>query len=130
MFGKWHINQSPAGICFDDWKVLDDQGEYYNPDIITPKGRSIAQGYATDLITQYSLDWLKTGRDKSKPFAILLHHKAQHRNFMPALRQVQKYQGVTFPVPGHYFDDYPGPTPPCPQAQTICLAMSQRPGTH
>src|SRR3546814_14343357 len=66
------------------------------------------EGYATDLISQYSLDWLKTGRDKSKPFAILIHHKAPHRNFMPALRHVQKYQGVTFPVPGNYFDDYRG----------------------
>src|SRR3546814_19959369 len=76
MFGKWHINQTPPGIRFDEWKVIDDQGEYYNPDIITPKGRSIVEGYATDLITQYSLDWLKNGRDKSKPFAILIHHKA------------------------------------------------------
>lgn len=108
MFGKWHINHSPAGIGFDDWKVLDDQGEYYNPDIITPKGRSIVEGYATDLITQYSLDWLKNGRDKSKPFAILIHHKAPHRNFMPALRHVQKYQGTNFPVPTNYFDDYAG----------------------
>lgn len=108
MFGKWHINHSPEGIGFDDWKVLDDQGEYYNPDIITPKGRSVVEGYATDLITRYSLDWLKNGRDKSKPFAILIHHKAPHRNFMPALRHVQKYQGVTFPVPDNYFDDYRG----------------------
>lgn len=108
LFGKWHLNYSPEGIGFDDWKVLDDQGEYYNPDIITPKGRSIVEGYATDLTTQYSLDWLKNGRDKSKPFAILIHHKAPHRNFMPALRHVQKYQGVTFPVPANYFDDYAG----------------------
>ena len=108
MFGKWHINHSPEGIGFDDWKVLDDQGEYYNPDIITPKGRSVVEGYATDLITRYSLDWLKNGRDKSKPFAILIHHKAPHRNFMPALRHVQKYQGVTFPVPDNYFDEYRG----------------------
>ena len=108
MFGKWHINASPAGIGFDDWKVLDDQGEYYNPDIITPRGRSIVEGYATDLITDYSLDWLKNGRDKSKPFAILIHHKAAHRNFMPALRHLTKYQGVTFPVPDSFFDDYAG----------------------
>lgn len=108
MFGKWHINHSPEGIGFDDWKVLDDQGEYYNPDIITPKGRSIVAGYATDLITRYSLDWLRNGRDKSKPFAILIHHKAPHRNFMPALRHLTKYQGVTFPVPDTYFDDYSG----------------------
>ena len=108
MFGKWHINHSPAGIGLDDWKILDDQGEYYNPDIITPRGRSVVEGYATDLITQYSLDWLKNGRDKSKPFAILIHHKAPHRNFMPALRHVRKYEGVSFPVPGNYFDDYRG----------------------
>ncbi|WP_227339551.1 MULTISPECIES: sulfatase family protein [Sphingopyxis] len=108
LFGKWHLNYSPEGIGFDDWKVLDDQGEYYNPDIITPKGRSIVEGYATDLTTQYSLEWLKSGRDKSKPFAILIHHKAPHRNFMPALRHLQKYQGVTFPVPANYFDDYAG----------------------
>src|SRR3546814_6117918 len=95
LFGKWHINGTPKGIGFDDWKVLDDQGEYYNPDIITPKGRSIVAGYTTDLITDYSLDWLKNGRDKSKPFAILIHHKAAHRNFMPALRHITKYQGVT-----------------------------------
>ena len=108
IFGKWHLNYSPEGIGFDDWKVLDDQGEYYNPDIITPRGRSIVEGYATDLTTQYSLDWLKNGRDKSKPFAILIHHKAPHRNFMPALRHVQKYQGVAFPLPANYFDDYAG----------------------
>lgn len=108
LFGKWHINYSPEGIGFDDWKILDDQGEYYNPDIITPKGRSIAHGYATDLITRYSLDWLKTGRDKSKPFAILIHHKAAHRNFMPALRHLAKYRDTRFPVPANYFDDYAG----------------------
>ncbi len=108
LFGKWHLNYSPKGIGLDAWKIFDDQGEYYNPDIITPKGRSIVEGYASDLVTQYSLDWLKNGRDKSKPFAILIHHKAPHRNFMPALRHVQKYQGVTFPVPANYFDDYAG----------------------
>ncbi|MBX3594060.1 sulfatase [Sphingomonas sp.] len=108
MFGKWHINYSPEGIGFDDWKVLDDQGEYYNPDIITPKGRSIVEGYATDLTTQYSLDWLKNGRDKSKPFAILIHHKAPHRNFMPALRHLTKYQNVKFPLPPTYYDRYGG----------------------
>lgn len=64
MFGKWHLNYSPEGIGFDDWKVLDDEGEYCNPDFVTPNGRSIVEGYATDLTTQYSFDWLKNGRDR------------------------------------------------------------------
>jgi arylsulfatase A-like enzyme len=102
LFGKWHLNATPKGTGIEDWKVLDDQGEYYNPDIITPEGRSVVEGYATDLITQYSLDWLKQGRDPDKPFALLIHHKAPHRNFMPALRYIQKYVGTNFPVPTNY----------------------------
>jgi arylsulfatase A-like enzyme len=43
-----------------------------------------------------------------KPFALLIHHKAPHRNFMPALRHVQKYIGTEFPVPTNYFDHYDG----------------------
>ena len=108
MFGKWHLNHAPVGIGFDEWKVLDDQGEYYNPDFITPDGKSVVEGYATDLITRYSLDWLKNRRDPGKPFAILIHHKAPHRNFMPALRYIQKYVGTNFPVPTNYFDSYDG----------------------
>ena len=108
LFGKWHLNRTPEGIGFDEWKVLDDQGEYYNPDIITPTGKSVVNGYATDLITDYSLEWLRNRRDKSKPFAVLIHHKAPHRNFMPALRYIQKYVGTNFPVPTNYFDHYDG----------------------
>ncbi len=107
MFGKWHLNYSPEGAGIDDWKVLDDQGEYYNPDIITPEGKTRVEGYATDLVTDYSLDWLKH-RDPDKPFAILIHHKAPHRNFMPAIRHIQRYLGTEFPVPTNYFDHYDG----------------------
>ena len=107
IFGKWHLNRSPEGAGFDDWKVLDDQGKYYNPDVITPDGETRVEGYATDLITDYSLDWLEH-RDPSKPFAILIHHKAPHRNFMPAIRDIQKYLGTEFPVPTNYFDHYDG----------------------
>ena len=108
LFGKWHLNYSPEGAGIGTWKVLDDQGKYYNPDIITPEGRTQVEGYATDLVTDYSLDWLEQQRDADKPFAILIHHKAPHRNFMPAIRHLQKYLGTEFPVPTNYFDHYDG----------------------
>ncbi|QWC57518.1 sulfatase-like hydrolase/transferase [Erythrobacter sp. 3-20A1M] len=108
LFGKWHLNYSPVGAGIGTWKVLDDQGKYYNPDIITPEGRSVVEGYATDIITDYSLDWLKRERDPEKPFALLVHHKAPHRNFMPAIRHLQDYLGTEFPVPTNYFDHYDG----------------------
>ena len=108
LFGKWHLNYSPEGAGIGTWKVLDDQGKYYNPDIITPEGRTKVEGYATDLITDYSLEWLEEQRAAEQPFAILIHHKAPHRNFMPAIRHLQKYLGTEFPVPTNYFDHYDG----------------------
>lgn len=108
LFGKWHLNYSPEGAGIGAWAVLDDQGKYYNPDIITPEGRSVVEGYATDITTDLSLEWLQEERDPDKPFAILIHHKAPHRNFMPAVRHLQKYMGTEFPVPTNYFDHYDG----------------------
>ena len=99
LFGKWHLNYSPEGAGIGRWKVLDDQGKYYNPEIITPEGRTRVEGYATDLVTDYSLEWLEQQRDADEPFAILIHHKAPHRHFMPAIRHLQKYLGTEFPVP-------------------------------
>lgn len=107
-FGKWHLNYSPEGAGFDTWKMLDDQGKYYNPDIITPTGLSVVEGYASDIVTDQSLGWLENERDPDRPFAILIHHKAPHRNFMPAIRHLQKYLGTEFPVPTNYFDHYDG----------------------
>lgn len=108
LFGKWHLNYSPEGAGIGDWAVLDDQGKYYNPDIITPTGRSVVKGYASDIITDLSIDWLEANASAGQPYAILIHHKAPHRNFMPAIRHVQKYIGVEFPVPTNYFDHYDG----------------------
>ena len=108
LFGKWHLNTSPEGAGIGTWAVLDDQGKYYNPDIITPQGRSVVEGYASDIITDMSLNWLEEEREAGEPFAILIHHKAPHRNFMPAIRHIQKYMGTEFPVPTNYFDHYEG----------------------
>ena len=108
LIGKWHLGPNPVGLNLDYWKVLDDQGEYYNPDFITEQGKTRVEGYATDLITRYSLDWLKTQRDPEKPFLLMVQHKAPHRNWMPALRHIQPYQGRPFPVPPTYFDNYEG----------------------
>ncbi|MCW8863669.1 MAG: sulfatase [Colwellia sp.] len=109
VIGKWHIGKKPTGLNFDFWKILNDQGEYYNPDFITKEGvEKKVPGYATDLVTDYSLQWLDKQRDKSKPFALLMHHKAPHRNWMPALRHLTQYENIEFPVPANYFDDYKG----------------------
>lgn len=105
MVGKWHLHTLPVG--FDFWSILPDQGSYYNPEFITPKGQVKKSGYVSDLITDYVLSFLDT-RDTTKPFMIMYHHKAPHREWQPALRHLKEYTQRTYPVPASLFDDYAG----------------------
>jgi len=104
--GKWHLKSEPTG--FDFWEVLPGQGHYYNPDFRTPAGRIRENGYVSDLITDKTLDWLKNKREASKPFMLMLQHKAPHREWSPALRHINIFDDVTFPEPNNLFDDYKG----------------------
>lgn len=65
------------------------------------------RGYATDLITDFSLDWLRN-RDKSKPFLLMCQHKAPHREWSPALRHLGHDADRKYPEPDTLFDDYAG----------------------
>lgn len=105
VIGKWHLVSDPTG--FDYWNILPGQGDYYNPDFIDNGNRVQERGYVTDLITQKSISWL-TKQDKNKPFCLLIHHKAPHRNWLPALKHLNDFKDVRFPVPANYFDDYSG----------------------
>lgn len=102
--GKWHLKSEPTG--FDYWEVLPGQGEYYNPDFLTPQGKKHYTGYVTDIITDLVLDWLKNKRDPSKPFFLMYHHKAPHRNWMPAPEYLTLYSGIEIWEPPTLFDDY------------------------
>lgn len=85
VIGKWHLMTDPAG--YDYWQVLPGQGAYYNPPMIE-NGKPVKhEGYVTDIITDLGLDYLKN-RDKTKPFMLMLQHKAPHREWEPALRHL------------------------------------------
>ena len=104
LYGKSHLKGKPQG--FDDWKVLPGQGLYYNPDLITPKGNVRIEGHCTDIVTDLAVEWLKQGRDKSKPFMLMVQHKAPHRNWMPALRHLSLYDDIDIPEPATLFDKW------------------------
>ena len=116
VIGKWHLSDEPTG--FDYWKILDDQGKYYNPDFITAEDTTRVTGYAQDLITDYSIDWMKQ-RNEEQPFFLMVHHKAPHRNWMPALRHTTLYDSVEFPLPDTYFPDFENQQAAEEQLQTI-----------
>ncbi|MDR3269396.1 MAG: sulfatase [Tannerella sp.] len=104
--GKWHMQCEPKG--FDFYCVLQEQGEYYNPEFKTKEsgGRYLREeGYATSLITDHAIEFLES-RDRSKPFSLFVHHKAPHRNWMPESKYLNLYEDVEFPYPETYLDDY------------------------
>ena len=106
MFGKLHFGNNPKG--FDEFKILPGQGDYYNPEFITNEGKTKVEGYVTDVITDFTLDWIKNRRNKEKPFMLMYLHKAPHREWLPAPRHFKEFTKKTFPVPDTYFDDYEG----------------------
>ena len=80
MVGKWHLGSDPTG--FDYWEILPGQGRYIDPVLYDRDGARVYEGYATDVITDLALSWL-VKRDPSKPFFLMLHHKAPHREWTP-----------------------------------------------
>jgi arylsulfatase A-like enzyme len=104
MIGKWHLMSDPTG--FDHWDVLPGQGFYYNPDFINSKGRYPTQGYVTEIITEKSLIWLKEATASGKPFMLMMHHKAPHREWQPGPNELSLYKNTNFPEPPTLFDDY------------------------
>tara|TARA_R110002051_G_scaffold40146_1_gene83794 strand:+ start:9485 stop:11119 length:1635 start_codon:yes stop_codon:yes gene_type:complete len=121
LFGKWHLYGYPEG--FDQWKIIVDQGNYYNPDFIDNGDTTRIEGYATDIITNDALNWLKNKRNDTVPFLLMVQHKAPHRNWMPALRHLNKYDTVHFPLPETYFPNFVNQQASAEQLQTIYKDM-------
>lgn len=104
--GKWHMGCDPKG--FDYYHIYNDQGQYYNPQYrgTDTDGKYIVEeGYSTDLTTDHALSFIEH-RDASKPFCLLLHHKAPHRNWLANTKYFGMYDNVTFPLPETFYDDY------------------------
>ena len=102
--GKWHLQTLPQG--FDFWQILPDQGNYFQPDFIHINKDTIRhKGYVTNLISDFSLNWLDK-RDSSKPFFLVVGEKATHRNWMPDIQDLGAYEEVKFPMPANFYDDY------------------------
>jgi arylsulfatase A-like enzyme len=103
MIGKWHLGSEPTG--FDYWNILPGQGVYHDPVFLTKAGRQKHAGYCTDLITEFSLAFLRD-RPKDRPFFLMCHHKAPHRPWEPDEKHRKQFENVQVPEPETFNDDY------------------------
>ena len=109
LIGKWHLKSTPTG--FDYWEVMRGQGRYYNPLLLTgdidgQNDERTVTGYNSDIVGDLSIEWLKNGRDKSKPFVLMSQFKATHHGWCPGPEEYDLYDGVEIPEPSTLFDDF------------------------
>lgn len=104
MVGKWHLGSDPVG--FDHWEILPGQGDYHDPLFYKAQGEKTYAGrYVTDVITDLAIDFIR-GRPKDKPFFLMCHHKAPHREWNPDEKHRRHFAGRTIPEPETLWDDY------------------------
>jgi arylsulfatase A-like enzyme len=100
--GKWHMgeDEDDPRPGFDHWVSFRGQGTYVDPVLNIDGERGEVKGYTTDILTGLAVDWLKAqARDTSRPFFLMLSHKAVHAEFVPAPRHAGRFRDVAIPYP-------------------------------
>mgnify|MGYP000436357530 CR=1 FL=1 len=109
LFGKWHLGSEPKG--FDSYKyhaAAGQQGHYWDP-VYNENGKEVKEsGYATNISTNFAIDWLEENKSSEKPFMMLLQYKAPHRPWEPDRKYEQLWEDVEMPYPATFNDTYEG----------------------
>lgn len=98
--GKWHMgeqNDKPRP-GFDYFVTHKGQGDYRNTAFnINGQGAKVIDGYYTTVVTDMAIDWLK--KERSKPFLLMLGHKAAHSFYIPEPKYEHAFDSVRIPYP-------------------------------
>lgn len=109
IIGKWHLHTDPTG--FDFWQVLPGQGAYWNPQFLTAQGRITRRGYATTVITDDAIQWMRETHDPDKPFYLQIGHKAPHAGWEPDKKHESLFADSDLPEPPSLHEDLLSRTP-------------------
>ncbi len=96
--GKWHLQSYPTG--FDYWKVLPGQGLYFEPRLIDMKGDTATyHGYATEVITNDALQWMKEKEIRQNPLPFYCTTRPHTEIFLHRLNILNNTTPKHFPNP-------------------------------
>jgi arylsulfatase A-like enzyme len=106
--GKIHIPRFfERDHGFDYWATFPGQGVYFN-NTFTVNGKKVpTEGYITDHINRFALEFLKQ-RDPGKPFALFVGHKAVHGPWEPRPDHAHLFDHEWFALPKTWDDTYDG----------------------
>lgn len=106
--GKVHIpNFWEKDRGFDYVASFSGQGVYFNNKFLINGKETATEGYITDRINAFALDFLKQ-RDPARPFALFIGHKAVHQPFEPDPKYKGLFDNEWFELPKTWDDTYEG----------------------
>jgi arylsulfatase A len=88
--GKWHLNgglerddqPQPGDHGFDHWFATQNNAfpSHHNPENFVRDGAPAGQlaGYACDIVAEEAIAWLERGRDRERPFFLLVSFHEPH----------------------------------------------------
>ena len=106
LIGKWHLVSEPIGFDYYKYHISKgEQGLYWDP-VYNDNGKKIKEkGYATNLTTDFAMDWLNE-RNPNQPFCLMLQYKAPHRQWAPDTKYEDLWENQEMPTPSNFNDTY------------------------
>lgn len=102
--GKWHMGHGDEPRNgFDYWLSFEGVGVYFDPRLNENGNKFIKNGYITDILNDYALQWLK--KPRKKPFCLFVWHKAPHAPFTPAPRDSAAFNDAMVSNYKNWYDD-------------------------
>ena len=101
--GKWHMGEDNDARRpgFDYFVSHKGQGKYYGTEFNINGTHKVEPGYYTHVVTAHALEWLK--RPRTKPFLLMLGHKAPHSFYVPEPQYAHAFDAVPVPYPDSAF---------------------------
>lgn len=106
--GKVHVpNFLEGDRGLDLLASFPGQGNYFNNRFVVNGKTTPTEGYITDHINRFALEFLSR-REKGKPFAMFVGHKAVHGSWEPDPKYQHLFDTEWMPLPKTWDDTYAG----------------------
>ncbi|MCG8581899.1 MAG: sulfatase-like hydrolase/transferase [Bacteroidales bacterium] len=112
LIGKWHVNNTPEDMGFQQWAYFKSNGSWFNRKIhsnipgVSDIVNTFVEKYNADRAIDYIADHV--ANYKGKPFVMWLCNQVPHVDgglkYRPSKKSLARYDASDMPVPGNWSD--------------------------